>query len=94
MRNVRKRIPPLLSSSSNIRCGNDIPRRAQIRKTKPADLPLDMLDCWLGFRHVRQGVRDSGEIDLGGEESIYASEYLCVYHLDNSVYFDTDELFQ
>ena len=94
MRNVRKRLPPLLPSSSSIRRSNDIPRRAQIRKTEPADLPLDMLDCWLSFRYVRQGIRDSGEVDVGGEKSIYASEYLCVYHLDNSVHFDADELFQ
>ena len=91
---MEKRVPAVLLGSSDIRRGNDIPRRAQIRQTKPADLPFDMLDRWLGIRYVRQGVRDCGEIDVGGEESVYASVDLCVYYFDDGVYFDADELFQ
>jgi hypothetical protein len=90
---VGKRVPAVLSSGCGLCGGHDIPRCAQIREAEPADLPLDLLDGWLGVRYVCQGVRYCGEIDVGGEEPVHASLDICLYYFDDCLYFDADELF-
>lgn len=57
------RIPYLLFGSRDFLDCDDLSSCAALRKEESPHLHLDLLHCWIRFRHVCQGVWYCGEID-------------------------------
>lgn len=57
------RIPFLLFGSRDFLDCDDLSGCAGLWKEEPSHLYLDLLHCWIRFRHVCQGLWYCGEID-------------------------------
>lgn len=67
------RLPAVLPAGNHLLISNDLRRLAEIRQKEPAHLYLHLRHCWVIDRHELQGIRDCGQVDVCGWESVYAS---------------------
>ena len=86
------RVSLLLRSCCSVLVRDDIQGCAETWKEESPSFHIDMLDCWIRFRHVGQSFWHCTEIDLGGEQPIQQTLDLYVCHRSRGLHTDTDEL--
>lgn len=89
-----RRFPHLLCLRCRLLHLHDLQHCAQIRQTKPARLPVYLLDNRLCIYHGDQGIWHCAQDDIRRQQPVFTPFYLCLRNHNGCLHFDTDELLQ